>query len=379
MTRLTFVAVALLLLSAAAAPLRADEWEPAKTHAVIVGVLEWQSGLNAYPKRDRKDQELRDVLVKRGVVAENIDLILDKDATLPRIRKAIQNAVERAPKGSTLIVYYAGHGWASGGSDFCFANYEVKPGHNDTAWSLKELGETLAKDFKGERVFLWADCCFSGGLQCVVDALAPKKIAAFSLTSASTANTSTNNWTFTQSIIDGLRGEPLVDGDGDGTITLVELKAEVRDAMKHLEGQRHGFKSRGLKDDFVLAKASGPRPKADGGAAFAPGCYVRAEGRYGRVVAVKGEKYTVQFYEYCDKVRKPFAAADLAASTREPGVVVAAASLDAGMKPDCSVEWEGTWYDAKVLKTEKDRWHIHYVGYENSWDEWVGKDRIKFK
>src|SRR5687768_12656573 len=103
-----------VILSLAVPSLRAEEWEPAKTHAVIVGVLEWQARLTPYPKRHRKDQELRDLLVKRGTPAENIELLLDKDATLPKIRSAIEKTVNRAPKGSTLIVYYAGHGWAAG-------------------------------------------------------------------------------------------------------------------------------------------------------------------------------------------------------------------------------------------------------------------------
>src|SRR5436190_3938267 len=107
----SFAVCVVLLLGPA---LRAEEWEPAKTHAVIVGVLEWKSGLTPYPKRHRKDQELRNVLVSRGTPAENIQLLLDKDATLPKIREAITKMVNRAPNGSTLIVYYAGHGWAAG-------------------------------------------------------------------------------------------------------------------------------------------------------------------------------------------------------------------------------------------------------------------------
>jgi hypothetical protein len=371
--RKSFAVCVVLLLTLPA--LRAEEWEPAKTHAVIVGVLEWQSKLTPYSKRHRKDQELRDVLVARGTPAENIEMLLDKDATLPKIRSAVEKTVNRAPKGSTLIIYYAGHGWAAG-SDYCFANYEVQPGKKDTAWSLTELGGSLARDFKGQRVFCWADCCFSGGFEVVVDALAKKRVAAFDLTSASTANTSTNNWTFTQSIIDGLRGEPLIDLNGDGKITLSELHAEVREAMRHMEGQKHGFKASGLDDDFVLAKASGPRPKATN-AKFPLGSYVVAGGRQGRVVAVDGETYTVQFYHYSDKVTESFAAKDLAASTREPGQAIA--RLDPGMKPDCEVEWQGTWWDAKVMKKEKDRWYIHYVGWGKEWDEWVGKERIKFK
>ena len=96
---------------------------------------------------------------------------------------------------------------------------------------------------RGEQVFLWADCCYSGGMQVVVDALAERPVAAVSLTSAGLANASTTNWTFTQAIIDGLRGEPMVDANADGEVTLVELRSEVQEAMKHLEGQAHGFKS----------------------------------------------------------------------------------------------------------------------------------------
>jgi hypothetical protein len=372
MFRTSLAALALLIVLP---PLHAEEWEPARTHAVIVGVLEWQHGLTPYSKRNRKDQELRDLLVKRGTPAENIQLLLDKDATLPKIRKAVADTLTRAEKGSTLIVYYAGHGWGAG-NDYCFANYEVLPSKKDTAWSLKELGATLASDFKGERAFLWADCCFSGGMEVIVDALAEKKVAAFALTSAGTANTSTNNWTFTQSIIDGIGGEALVDLNADGKITLAELHAEVREAMTHMEGQKHGFKQSGLKDDLVLAKASGTRPKvAD--AKFPVGSYVQAKGRYGRVVGADGGQYAVQFYNYCDKVVEKFPAADLVASKREPGKTVV--RLDAGVKPDCEVEWQGQWWDAKVLKEENGRWYIHYIGYDSSWDEWVGKDRIRFK
>ncbi|MCH7689045.1 MAG: hypothetical protein IH899_20610 [Planctomycetes bacterium] len=48
-------------------------------------------------------------------------------------------------------------------------------------------------------------------------------------------------------------------------------------------------------------------------------------------------------------------------------------------KPDCTVEWEGDWYDAKVLKTKPDSWYVHYIDDDDSYDEWVGKDRIRFE
>jgi len=44
-----------------------------------------------------------------------------------------------------------------------------------------------------------------------------------------------------------------------------------------------------------------------------------------------------------------------------------------------TVLWKGTWYDAHVLKTKGAQTFIHYDGYESSWDEWVGPERIKAK
>jgi len=49
------------------------------------------------------------------------------------------------------------------------------------------------------------------------------------------------------------------------------------------------------------------------------------------------------------------------------------------MEPDCTVEWHGAWYDAKVLKKKQGYWYIHYVDYDDSWDEWVDRDRIRLR
>ena len=154
---------------------------------------------------------------------------------------------------------------------------------------MNELAAAVTKKFKGRRAFFWADCCYSGGMEVIVDKLAGRNVASFSLTSAATANTSTRNWTFTQSLLDGLSGSPLIDTNADGLITLGELRTEVRDAMNHMEGQKHGFKINGLDDTFVLAKASGRLTKVPK-AKYHLGSYVRAKGKYGRVVGVKGDK-----------------------------------------------------------------------------------------
>ncbi len=145
--------LALLLALPSLSSPRADELVPADTHAVIVGVLEWKHGLTPYPKRNRKDLELRDVLLSRGTPPANIALLLDEQATLANIREALTRIARAAGPGSTLLVYYAGHGMPAGDADFCFANYEMDPqAAGETGWKLSELAETLAQEFQGERV-----------------------------------------------------------------------------------------------------------------------------------------------------------------------------------------------------------------------------------
>jgi hypothetical protein len=37
----------------------------------------------------------------------------------------------------------------------------------------------------------------------------------------------------------------------------------------------------------------------------------------------------------------------------------------------------GSWYDGKILKVEGDKYFVTYDGWSDSWDEWVGIDRIR--
>lgn len=41
------------------------------------------------------------------------------------------------------------------------------------------------------------------------------------------------------------------------------------------------------------------------------------------------------------------------------------------------VEWEGDWYPAKVMETDKAKYYISYDNYGSEWNEWVSNDRIR--
>ena len=127
-----------------------DRWEPNKTHVIIVGVCNWEADLTRYSTRRRKDKELYELLIKRGTPTRNITMLLDSDATLSNIRKTIDDTLRRTSKESTLIVYFAGHGWKAG-NDFHFANYDARLGarNAETVWSMNALASTVTEGFNG--------------------------------------------------------------------------------------------------------------------------------------------------------------------------------------------------------------------------------------
>jgi hypothetical protein len=402
---------------------------PDRTYAVISGVLSWPDpGLGAFSPVARKDQALADLLRARGVPAEHIKLLLDAQATAGAITEAVVQTAQQAPPGSTLLFYYAGHGVRGKDGQAYFASRDMVAARPAaTGLSLSRLTAAIGDHFKGERVVLMADCCYSGALKGVAERLSNKGLSAVSLTSADAANVSTNNWTFTQAVIDGLSGDPLCDEDGDGAITLKELSSEVRDAMLYREGQRHGFHRGKVGPETLVALVQGGTEKAR---ELPPNRrrYVITDTPRGsqvaRVRAVGDGELKVRTFDYSTSTdhqiaagearpiefrRYPVGAAikvywggkvwparvtaaegdfhfitypgwpahwdEWVTSRRIVGDEPIAATVPKGSA--VTVEWRGEWYPARVLQRQGDRTLIHYDGYDASWDEWVGPRRLR--
>ncbi|MDO9106693.1 MAG: Tudor-knot domain-containing protein [Methylovulum sp.] len=43
------------------------------------------------------------------------------------------------------------------------------------------------------------------------------------------------------------------------------------------------------------------------------------------------------------------------------------------------VLWKSNWYPATVIQLAEHKVKIHYDNYDNSWDEWVGNSRIRYR
>lgn len=341
------------------------------THGVIAGVLRFQDpSLTSFSDELRKDRELHDALRARGVPAENLALLLDESATKSAVEAAVVAAARRAKPGETLVFYYAGHGARDEHGDPYFVAFDTRGSANGLR--IGALGDALVEHFRGARVVLMADCCYSGTLKLVAEKLSARGVAAVTVSSADASNISTGNWTFTQTVIDALGGDALCDRDANGRITLGELAEEVAAAMKNREHQRHGFWQNGVSLETVLAKA-GARPAAVPGARFAPGAYVRAEHRgevgVAQVRDAGAKTSVVRFYRY-NKADD----AIVEASALSP---LSFARYPVGAKLD--VLWGGKIWDARVVRTEGDFHFITYPGWASYWDEWILSDRVAGK
>ena len=402
------------------------DFEPQRTYALIVGVLEWSDkSVSSFSKKNRKDRELFDTLARTGVPKTNMTIVLDDKATLRGMRKGLSTVLERATPDSTFIFYYAGHG-----SPGAFLNYDCKSNGNEgRSFNLSEITAAIKKHFKGRNVLLMADCCYSGGLGAVANDLAAAGFRAASLTSADAIVESSGNWTFSQTILDALNGGVFFDSNNDGVITLGETAAEVSSEMAFRERQLSGCTFAGLSKSWRFARTKGttvsPGP--------APGSfllkeYVRApyekKTRVGRIVGWEKGRYLVEFYDYTEKTRVAFTPAQLSAvkfKQCEPGKTVtvswrkepvAARVVRAQngfhlvsyigwpsywqewvladrilgdpaehppLKNVVLVEWGDKWWPATIMTTdpEKKRHYVHYVGYGKTYDEWVTDERMR--
>jgi hypothetical protein len=349
------------------------DFVPDKLDAVIAGVLRWENPrLQTFDARNRKDAELHQTLLARGTKADRLSLLLDENATRAKILEDLRRAGKRAKEGGTVVFYYAGHGVRDEAGKISFANFDIDPETpGTTGLTMADISDALATVPKSTRVILMADCCFSGALKEVVDSLSSRGIAAASITSADASNTSTVNWTFTQTVIDALSGSGIHDRDGDGTIALSELGTEVSDAMKFRDRQRSGFIDKGVGGSFALARVVGSSTygsRLPGG--FAVGDYgvVKRNGadEAGRVMGGDASALNVRLYHYAD-------AEDVVVNPAE----IAKPIFKQYIKDTVvTVLWEGKEWEAKVVRTDDDFHFITYPGWPSYWDEWILSDRV---
>jgi hypothetical protein len=349
-----------------------EEWNPEKTHVLFVGVLEWEDkDLTPYPKENRQDRALERQLIECGVPEGNIVFLEDQEATKARIASELKKIAKKSY--DTFIFYYAGHG-VRNGNEIYFANYDID-GMNvaSTGFSLSELGHILKFHWYGKRLFLFADCYHSGGLSSVVEQFeGDDAVYAASITSVVASNVSTERWTFTESLVKVYAGDWLVDMDRDCTITFADVDAFIQQEMRYRECQfTYAVKTENFSDDFVFGKATACGLKDESDSPWRISQYVECEwkGQWWLAQIIDIQKGKWKIH-YLNYDDSWDEWVDASRLRKPVGI-----GVKVGEKVE--VEWGGKWWKADVLKVEKDFAFIHYEGYGSEWDEWVTKERIR--
>jgi hypothetical protein len=251
------VRVALLILCLCLPLWCEQEWSPKSSSAIIVGLLEWKDSKawKGWDKANRRDQQLVGALQKLGMPAENILYLKDQQATRSQILSKISSHLKKTGPGSTLWVYYCGHGYLDEQGTFYWVPYDGY--ETETLISLPQLRQALSP-FTGSRIILAADCCHSGAL---AQWGMPGSDTWGSLYSTSKPSQSTGNWTFSDCLLDVFKGQPTADHNRDGCITMAEVGQFVSEQMLFAEGQEAG--STGL-DSLRIARCVRPLRAGEG-------------------------------------------------------------------------------------------------------------------
>jgi hypothetical protein len=340
-------------------------WNPAQTWAFVVGVLAWQRDdlYTAFPQEQRRDAALVRLLGERGVPNGQICYLQDRQATTAAITASLAKHLATAPEDATLLLYYCGHGALNDGGDVLFASYDADDGDN-LGWPVARIPDAIESHFPGARAILLADCCYSGRLADAVAARA-RRVAYASLGSSLASELSTGNWTFTEALIAGLRGEAYTDGDGSATITLAELAGHIQAELAFAEEQVATFAtSAGFDPQLVLGPARARRDPQIGRRVA-----VKSDGAWyaAQVIDVRNSELKVRYYGY-DSADDAWVRADAARTIGRPCYPVGAT---------VEVQWKKRWYMASILA---ERAGIHQVAYEGQgpeWNEWVASKRIR--
>lgn len=349
---------------------------PQKTWIFLVGVLEWRkgAGLKSFSVKNRRDEQLRDWLLKAGVPADHIVYLRDSAATLKAIRSNLDAMMSKTQPGDTFFSYYCGHGWVTDGKAY-YGNYDCSDDPS-TYWSVKSYARTVAEKFKGSKAIFTADCCHSGALgEELTKANPPFSFGV--VTSAMSAISSTGNWTFTQSILDCLNGHRYADTNNDGIVTFDEMCRYVNAEMSALERQKaFATRSTNFPADTVVAKVAFPkealpeRAEVKWEEKWYPAKILERKDGQSKVRWVTIGWDTAASDEWVDDSR-----VRMGAVANENLPVSTSAKWSPGAK--VKVKWGDDWYAAVVKKYSNGEYFVHYDGYEASDDEWVAPSAIK--
>jgi len=280
-----------------ASPAAGRDWQPQRTWVFVVGLLKWENDelFDSFPQTNRRDAQLVNFFRQEGVPSGQIVFLKDAQATTRRVTTSFRTFLAQSQPGDMLFFYYTGHGYKSDDErQTFFATYDAD---DQIGWPTDSIVRDIETYFKGSRALLTADTCYSGSLSAQTQRLG-RRISYASLTSSSAGQVSTQNWTFTEMLLAGLRGNSYADLNGDGEVSLTELAEDIKEDMSFAEDQRSTFVTTGNFPANMLVAAAAQKTDP----LISKRVEVRSEGDWykAKIIDAHGVRYRVHFYGYED-------------------------------------------------------------------------------
>lgn len=360
------ILLAVFLLTFQTVAAQSPEWNPQRTWVFMVGLLEWEDSENfaSFPKENRRDVTLLNVLKSRGVLADRIVDLQDRSATTSRIKTEFEKLLRRTGPRDTILVYLEGHGYKDDDGVTFFASYDTDEESNPGV-PLSLIPDTIDRYFKGSTAIIVQDHCYSGTMARLVQKR-KSSIAYAALASSSASQSSTGNWTFTEAVISAFRGDQVSDDNADGIVTFEELRANAEADMLFGEEQVAAFAFTGGFD--ARTKITNTVPKTGPRVGERVEAY-SIDGWYrGFIIDQKEGKFRIHYYGYEDSDDEWVTPKMI----RSPKT---SSQYKIGDKVE--VKWRNEWYPAHILNI---RGGSHFISYDDSdvdENEWVSSKRIR--
>jgi len=260
-------------------------------HALVVGIANYQKikGLPETVLKDAKD--IYELLISPqhcGYLPDNVQLLLDTEATQTALLQALAKLAERSNQNSTVFIYISSHGGQRKSGSY--AGEYLLPVDTDftseallaqTAISGTRFTEAL-RAIPAQKLVVVFDCCHSGGIgqpkdadaaeikaglpESYYDALKQGRGRVILASSRSTEQSyilpGATNSLFTQHLLDGLKGEVIAPG---GVIRILDLFSYLQPKVTKDWPQQHPILKAEIEENFPIAlymggKAATPLP-----------------------------------------------------------------------------------------------------------------------
>jgi hypothetical protein len=341
------------------------DWDPTRSVVLAVGVLRWARAdlYDAMETTERRDRALVDTWIARGVPRERVTYLADAEATLAGARAALAASLATVRPDDTFLFYWAGHGDRTDSGAGYAVPYDAGDDSTTSCLAYDEIVRAV-EAVPMARAMFFADTCYSGAIADAVLAR-PGGPPRAGLGASMASESSTGNWTFTDAVIAAFGGAANVDHDRDGVVTVSDLARFVEEEMAFADGQlAHVEETEAFPLMLRLSPAeAAPCPR------YGERIEVLQEGTWWPAT-ITGE-HDGQLDVHYDGYTEQWDATVAASETRPYAPVAYAPGTRA------SVEWNGEWYPAEIREARRGVHLVHYDGFDDVWDEWVSRDRIR--